>query len=287
MPTHESLVHHTELKVIMQVIKKLFRQIGLEVRRLNQEPPAKTIRSQDLSLYTTSTGKYYLPTRAKSDIIVRKIIDNEVFDEHIIKLAQQIVTDGTIVLDIGSNFGQLAVLMSKLVGTCGKVFAFEADPFIYSVLKKNTDLNATNIEPIFGAVHVESGQTLYFPEQDFVEYGSYGSYGIDYVGGKGRPISTIAIDSIDFDRRVSFMKIDVQGGDLFVLQGARKTITKHRMPIVFEYEHAFEKSQDLCFQDYVDFVREIDYRFCRFIDGHDFLILPAEAFSRPSAGKYF
>ena len=55
---------------------------------------------------------------------------------------------------------------------------------------------AGRIVPVFGAVHDVAGQTLYFPEQDFTRFSTYGSYGIDYGGNKGRPVPTITIDSL-------------------------------------------------------------------------------------------
>ena len=38
------------------------------------------------------------------------------------------------------------------------------------------------------------------------------------------------------------MKIDVQGMDLKVLKGSKKTILKHKMPIIFEYEDILRKN---------------------------------------------
>jgi hypothetical protein len=72
------------------------------------------------------------------------------------------------------------------------------------------------------------------------------------------------------------MKIDVQGGDLFAMQGAVKTIEKYKMPIIFEYEYAFEEEQNLNFQEYVDFVKSINYKFARVINGQNYLILPIQ-----------
>jgi hypothetical protein len=66
----------------------------------------------------------------------------------------------------------------------------------------------------------------------------------------------------------------VQGGDLFAMQGAIETIKKYKMPILFEYEYHFQDEFNYRFQDYVDFVLSIDYRFDRVINGHNFLILP-------------
>lgn len=56
-------------------------------------------------------------------------------------------------------------------------------------------------------VHHTGGQTLCFPAQDFERFGSYGSYGIDYVHGRGRAVPTVAIDDIDlsFQEYVDFV----------------------------------------------------------------------------------
>jgi len=46
------------------------------------------------------------------------------------------------------------------------------------------------------------------------------------------------------------------------------------MPIIFEYEYLFEEELNLNFQEYVDFVNEINYKFERVINGQNYLILP-------------
>ncbi|GHU05219.1 hypothetical protein FACS1894205_4810 [Alphaproteobacteria bacterium] len=239
-----------------------------------------SIRSNELEFVDTRTGKYYLPRDAKGDIIANSIRNNCIFDEEIYNLAKQFIREDTIALDVGSNFGQMAILMSKCVGETGKVHAFEAQPFVFEILQKNIDCNKARVIPHGGAVHNIGGEKLFFPEPDMIAHQTYGSYGIDYAHGaqgRGTLIPTIAIDDIDFDLPISFMKIDVQGGDLLAMSGARKTIERHRMPIIFEYEYLFELDQNLCFQDYVDFVRSINYRFSRCIYGHNFLILPNES----------
>jgi hypothetical protein len=84
----------------------------------------------------------------------------------------------------------------------------------------------------------------------------------------------LKIDDIEFDKPISFIKIDIQGGDLFALKGAKETIKKYKMPIIFEYEYAFEEELGLNFQEYVDFVDEIDYKFVNVIMGQNYLIMP-------------
>jgi len=256
-------------------LKKIIRKLGYDIVRYSRQQ-GKTIRSSDLSFYSTATGNYYLPSDAHADVIVNAIITNQIFDESIFNIAKEYIRPDTTVLDIGSNFGQMAILMSKLVGVKGEVHAFDADDFIFEVLNKNIKENATNIISHFGAVHDKGNETLYFPVQDFERFGTYGSYGIDYVHGKGRAVKTLTIDELKIKKPISFIKIDVQGGDLFAMKGAVKTIEKHQMPILFEYEYQFEEELNLSFQEYVDFVSSIGYQFSKVINGHNFLILPKE-----------
>jgi FkbM family methyltransferase len=251
-------------------IKEILARLGVTV----SIKPRRSKRTSRLSFYKTATGNYYLPTDARSDQIANVIKNDQIFDEPIYKIARQFIKPGSAVLDVGSNFGQMAILFSRLAEENGVVHAFEADDFIYSILEKNCLENSDSIITHFGAVHNRSGETLHFPVQDFESFGTYGSYGIDYIKGHGRPVRTLTIDDLEIERPISFMKIDVQGGDLLAMEGSRNTIRKHRMPIIFEYEYLFEDDLNLCFQDYVDFVRSIDYHFEKVILGQNFLILP-------------
>ena len=268
------------MSMLKGAARQLIRAAGFDV--VPYQPPRRTRRTNELVCHATATGKYYLPRDSDADLIAEAIRRDAIFDRPVYEVARQHIVPGTTALDVGSNFGQMAVLMSKLVGDAGEVHAFDADDFIYSILEKNAAMNAANIRTHFGAVHDKANETLYFPEQDFDRFGSYGSYGIDYVHGKGRPVPTIVIDDIPFRLPVTFMKVDVQGGDLLALRGAVRTIQRYQMPIVFEYEYAFEQELKLNFQEYVDFVREIDYRFASSIDGQNYLILPRTSRERQS-----
>ena len=82
-------------------------------------------------------------------------------------------------------------------------------------------------------------------------------------------IKAIRIDDINFKKKISFFKIDVEGMDYEVLLGAKKTILKHKMPIVFEYIN--QKSQ-YSFKDIKKFVKQINYYFAKKIDKSNYLI---------------
>jgi FkbM family methyltransferase len=261
-----------------KVIKKIFNAFGYSIQKSVKHIDLKSKRTDDLTLYKTVTGNYYLPTHAYQDIVANAIKNNEIFEKEVVDLAIKYIKEDTAVLDVGSNFGQMSILFSQIVGNKGKVYSFDADDFVYDILIKNIEANncVGKIIPTFGAIHNKENEVLYFPVQDFEKYGAYGAYGIDYNAKTGRELKSITIDSLNIQEPVSFMKIDIQGGDLQAMQGAVKTIERNRMPILFEYEYHFEDDYNLSFQEYVDFVKEIGYVFKKVINGHNYLIIPKD-----------
>jgi FkbM family methyltransferase len=187
------------------------------------------------------------------------------------------IKQDSIVLDIGANFGQLSILWSKYVGNNGIVYAFESNDFIYSILEKNILINNAKVKPIFGAVYKDSDKIVNLSLLDQDKFDTYGGYGINFENpNTGKPVKTIAIDSIVFDKPISFMKIDVEGGDLLVMQGAFNTINKHRMPIIFEFLEGHQDKEGFGFYNYCDFIYKINYKIYKIIDFANFLILPNE-----------
>jgi len=199
----------------------------------------------------------------------------KIFEPEVVDLALDYIRKDTVVLDVGANFGQMSVLFSQYVGENGIVYAFEADTFICDVLRMNIAANSCkNIRVVCKAVCDKNEAFVRYPIQDFKRFDSYGSYGLDPNAKYGREVSTITIDSLNIQEPISFMKIDVQGSDLLVLQGAVETIKKHRMPIVLEYEEQFNKEFNVEWVDYENFITSIDYRIEKTVYAINYLIVP-------------
>ena len=91
------------------------------------------------------------------------------FDSPPLELEQQVlmrrlIRDGDVVFDIGANIGLYAVFFSTLVGPRGRVFAFEANPELYDVLRR-TVAGLDNCELFeFGLSDAEASGSLHVPE---------------------------------------------------------------------------------------------------------------------------
>lgn len=216
------------------------------------------MNSKQLNLYKTKTGNYWLPN-PNADRVLIDIVNDRVFDEEIVKVAIENLKFGDNVLDIGSNFGQMAVLFSRAVGA-GKVISFEADPWIFSVLQKNiAENNCRNVLSYHYAVWDKTGETLIYPEADFTVFDSWGSFGINPKASEGQKVKSIKIDDLPLPRPIKLIKIDIQGADLNALKGAKNTILQDKPVILFEYEHLFDGMFDTTWKDYEDFFKEINY----------------------------
>src|SRR5687768_5853399 len=118
-----------------RIIKKAIKSFGFDVVKVqNPVNPVKPNylekTEENLDFYMTPIGNYYVPNNAPSDIVINHMKEGKYFEEKVIEAATKLIKRGSTVLDVGSNFGQMAIHFSKLVGDEGKVYAFEADDFV-------------------------------------------------------------------------------------------------------------------------------------------------------------
>lgn len=262
--------------LIRDAIRRFLNKRGFEIIKqeyLGDPYPGK--RSEDGMLYQTPMGTYLLPEDAERDAVAKFMMRGKIHDKEIIDVARRFIEKGTAALDVGANFGQMSFLFAEMTGPEGAVYAFEAQDKVARFLKKNIELSGhTNIKVIEGAVYNKDGKTLIFPEPDYSKIDPYGSNAINPKLKTGREVKTYTIDSLNIAEPISFMKVDVQGSDLFAMQGARQTILKNRMPILFEFEQEFQERFGTSFEDYVAFAASINYRFAEVIALKNFLLLP-------------
>jgi FkbM family methyltransferase len=227
-----------------------------------------------LTLYSTDTGDFWLPPDPGNDCVIQAIVNNQIWDNDVVSYIRDRITPNSMILDVGGNFGQMAVLFSKMLSLDGKVQTFEPDPFLYSVLCQNIlQNNCTNVIFHNLAVWNESDKTLFYPKADFIKFESYGSYGIDPTATDGQLVNAITIDQLNLDP-VRIIKLDIQGSELNALKGAVNTINKWKPLIIFEYEQMFDSQFNVTWQDYLDFIESIDYTIVTTINAVNIVIEP-------------
>lgn len=148
---------------------------------------------------------------------------------------------GDLMLDVGANVGFLAILAARLVGPGGRVVAFEPVPGNASLVRRNAGLNGLgNLEVIESAVGDRCGSaTLVLARH----------CGGAALSGTQRPpdaCGEIEVRLTTLDAwwagagrpRPSFVKVDVEGGELDVLRGARQMLSSVRPCLLVEVDDA-------------------------------------------------
>ncbi len=145
---------------------------------------------------------------------------------------KQTVKPGWTVVDIGANIGYFTLLLSRLVGPTGKVYAFEPDPDNVRVLKKNVMANnCRNVIVVQKAVSNKDGQLkLFLDEENKGDHRSYDSH-------DGRKSITIKSTTLDTYFRkdkgtIDFIKMDIQGSEALALLGMKKTMKRQKKLIL-------------------------------------------------------
>lgn len=187
-------------------------------------------------------------------------------EKTIVDLVKNEIHEGDIVIDIGAHIGYYTVLFAKLVGPKGKVFAFEASPTNFEILKKNVAVNDyQNVILNNKAVSDKNGKlTLYVAGETSTQ---------NFLFEPEKTTETIEIDTItldeyflDFDNKIDFMKIDVVGAEPRVIKGMNTILRKNdSLKIVQEWwpngikKHGFEPEYHLKLLTQMDYkIYEID-----------------------------
>lgn len=152
------------------------------------------------------------------------------------KLISENVTEGMIVFDLGANIGIFTVLLSKLVGNNGKVFAFEPDPELNMVLKQNIENN--NLRNVFVHSYAVSDQSKKAKFSINKEQDGDNRLDSSSMNHNMIEVDTITIDEFCRNTKIipDFIKMDVQGSEPRVINGMKKTIENcSKLKIITEF----------------------------------------------------
>jgi FkbM family methyltransferase len=148
---------------------------------------------------------------------------------------------GTDILDIGGNIGCNALMFSDY----GPVHTFE--PLFHKIIQENLNKNKTNHPVIvheYGLSNIATTAPIYLPKNRNGLY-NYGCCSLkpDFDDGHSNVCVNIILQKLDdvYNGVPSVMKIDVEGNELEVLQGAIETIKKHKPALIVEI-HKLETS---------------------------------------------
>ncbi len=153
------------------------------------------------------------------------------YEEYETKLLLRQLRSNDIVVDVGANIGYYTLLMAQKVN---KVVAIEPDKENFKILNKNIKVNnLKNVEVINAAVGNKQTKIKYYQSEE--------NFGDGRVYRTIIPRTSYSVTSYRLDDvlknepNISLIKIDTQGWEPAVIEGAKKIIEKDKPIIFLEY----------------------------------------------------
>lgn len=179
------------------------------------------------------------------------------------RVMKALLTEGSTFIDVGANFGTFSLLASRLIGTKGRVIAIEPQPRLVQLIKESIGLSgATNCIVKQSAVSRESGtREFMIPVGDSGRAGFFKSFS----GQRAHETTHVPVDRLArVVGQVSapvVLKIDVEGSEMRVLDGANEFIRAHRPAIIVEINPESAAAAGTSTIEIVDRLDRLGYEF--------------------------
>jgi FkbM family methyltransferase len=192
------------------------------------------------------------------------------YDAYIFNRLKSLNLSGKTIFDVGAHIGFHSFYFSQLVGSKGKVYAFEPHPKNLERIQLciNENKNKVPTPIVVGIALSKTEGVIDFTLNNDIESGrSSGGFieNADTIWEKAvftnrgftkTKVKTLPLDElkkIGISAKPNIIKIDVEGAEALVLRGGQKTILSHK-PLIFLEVHSIKAMFEV-----MDFFKSVSY----------------------------
>ena len=147
---------------------------------------------------------------------------------------KKIITPGMKILEVGANIGYYALLETSLAGSVGHLYAMEPSPYNFGLLKDNLELNGLKNYDLYRiAAGAQAGKAKFLLSgrsnlSTFIER--------EDLTGEEIDVDVVRLDDFFKDKKVDFIRMDVEGYEGEILKGAENILNSDKKPKYFFIE---------------------------------------------------
>lgn len=195
------------------------------------------------------------------DVIERTLLTTGVWDPVVEKTISAYLKPGDVFLDVGANIGYFSMLASKLVGDTGRVVSFEPSVRALAKLAPHLMLNECHNVTI---CHQAMGAATGTATLTLAPVSNIGGSTISRGRCIARRVEQIYVRRIDqvceeLEIVPSLIKLDVEGFELFALQGAERILREHHPVVVCELTNQFLRDHGQAASDVLSYMLKLGY----------------------------
>jgi FkbM family methyltransferase len=176
------------------------------------------------------------------------------YEQHLVRLIAAMVRPGDVCIDIGAQKGFITLQLAATVGPEGQVMAFEPDPRAMEALSSNVRRNGFEQVKLFAAALGDRDGACEFVLSRQLGWSSrFPNETAKAAAASTTSVCARRLDNVLAEMGVSpethplsFMKIDAEGSEPLILQGARETIRRFRPTIHIEVNRASLRAGGFC-----------------------------------------
>jgi FkbM family methyltransferase len=191
------------------------------------------------------------------------------YEQGEIDLLAERLAPGSTLVDIGANVGLHSVQLARRVEGL-TAFAFEPVSETFELLNRNIAKNEVGASVTSQRVAVSDHEGMLRLTTKF----QYGNFVVpDGAGAAGESVEEVRCQTLDalvdeLDATVDAIKCDVEGAELGVLRGAKRTLERFHPLLLLEVDVRWARRYGNEGTDVFAFLAERGYGYERFVDGH-------------------
>ncbi len=167
----------------------------------------------------------------------------EAIDPVLLGQAIEFVKEGDVVWDVGANLGFFSFAAASLAGSKGRIYAFEPDPWLVHALRqsaKQQPTSSSTVTVIPAAVAAENALRSFAIGKRARASSHLIEYGHSQTGGTLEKHTVVTL-SLDWLLKQlpppRILKIDVEGAEVEVLNGAKDMFERIKPIVLCEVGH--------------------------------------------------
>lgn len=188
-----------------------------------------------IKLETINGHTYYLP-EGKIPFQEDAIRQSGVYEPATSAAIYKYVKPGMNVVEGGACCGYHALNLAKAVGPAGRVYCFEANPELVKIIEKNVEINgyADTVEVTHAGLWFEES-VMPFPMLGAGLGGASFKNPRQLAAVPTVPVRMVSLDDQFADKRVDFIRMDIEGAELEALKGAESVLSKQQPDMILEW----------------------------------------------------